>query len=72
MWARQAGSVASFSTTSLPASAKPISASTGIANSTGSTRPPMRFHTGFSTSHEYRPTAAWIHTTITTQSCCRA
>ena len=67
-----AASLASFSRTSLPASAKPINASTGTANSTGSTRPPMRFQTGFSTSHEYRPTAAWIQTAITTSSCCRA
>ena len=43
-----------------------------MANSTGSTRPPMRFQTGLSTSQEYRPTAAWIHTTITTHSCCSA
>ena len=68
----QAGSVASFASTSLPDSAKPSSATIGTANSTGSTKPPMRRHTGLSTSHEYRPSAPWIHTITTTNSCWKA
>ena len=67
-----AGSVASFCSTSLPDSAKPRSARIGTANSTGRIMPPTRFHTGLRTSHEYRPTAAWIHTTMTTASCWKA